>query len=99
MPCPSANSPSMRLKKVRRSRKWLICRSQLFGGLGGGRAGGGRWPAALDVAQQPASPRVEPPSDDNAGEVEDKKCPQRRLRAAGETDGGAVTLGNKERAV
>src|SRR5437868_2775400 len=89
----------MRLKNVRRSRKWLICRPQLFGWLGIGSAGGKQSSSPLDVAQKPAASRVEPPSDGNAAQVKDEEPPQCCLRPAGHTDRGAVALRDEECAV
>src|SRR6476659_7276778 len=100
MPCPPAKVSSMRLKKVRRSRKWLIGCPRLFGWLRGWCTGGGRRPAApFDVAQQAAGPRVVPPGDGDAGQVEHQESPQRRLRPARQADRGAVALRDEEGAI
>src|SRR5262245_5921506 len=55
--------------------------------------------AALDISEQPATARVEPPGDSDAGEIEDEEGPQRRLGSTGKTERGAVALGDEKGAV
>src|SRR5262249_29213044 len=99
MPWPSENGSPARLKKVNRSRKWLIaglpslcrpCRDRRR------HRGGGR--PALDVVEQTAAAGVEAPGDQQATHVEDEEGPKRGLHAAGEFDGRAVGLRDEERA-
>jgi hypothetical protein len=74
--------------------------SRSFGWLRSRCAGGRRWPAAaFDVAQQSAAPRVEPPGDGNAGEVEHQEGPERGLCAARQADRGPVALRNEKGAI
>src|SRR6266540_3740475 len=96
MPWPSEKSPTVRLKKARRSRKWLIWSS-----LGGDDGGGERRcrPVPLDVVEQAAAARVEAPRDQQAADVEGEEPPQRGLDPAGERDRAAVALGDEEGAV
>src|SRR5262245_26715893 len=99
MPWPSENGSPARLKKVKRSRKWLIvripslcrpCRDR------GRHRSGGR--PALDVVEQTAAARVETPGDQQAAHVEDEEGPKRGLHAAGEFDRRPVRLRDEERA-
>src|SRR5262245_59679538 len=97
MPWPSENGSPARLKKVSRSRKWLIvgvpssCGSRLSRRR---LRGGGR--PALDVVEQTTAARVESPGDQQAAHVEDEEGPKRGLHAAGEFDRRAVGLRDEE---
>src|SRR5262249_30200836 len=55
--------------------------------------------AALDIPEQAAGARVEPPGDGDAGEIEEQEGPWRGWGPAGQTDRGAVALRDEERAV
>src|SRR5262245_56415884 len=94
MPWPSEKSPTTRLKKVRRSRKWLMVSLRWRCRRGEWRARCRR--AALDVVEQAAATRVESPGDDHAAHIEGEEAPQGGFDAARKGDRRAVGLGDEE---
>ena len=64
-----------RLKKVRRSRKWLIVCRPSFGGSHGDGGSIGAAAAALDVVEQAAAARVEAPGDQRRSSRRRRRSP------------------------
>src|SRR5689334_18793594 len=105
MPWPFENGSSLRVKKVRRSRKWLILPIPctwwvfLFRGLRRRRRCSGRQTPALDLVEQATAPGVEAPCDREADHVEQREAPQGRPGAAGERDRRAIGLWDEKRPI